>query len=102
MIYASGVVSFLSNNRDFKSIVNRKNKNISLEVRERSTSQEENDKISCKFTALLPRSYECKTLEDYTGKIKPFLQQAIRTTIVSVEVSHLNYASSRAIHPGKI
>ncbi|MCZ2258126.1 hypothetical protein [Sporosarcina sp. G11-34] len=99
MIYASGVVSFLSNNTDRKSIVNRRNRTITLEFIERIPSENNgstSEKITCKFTVLLPRSYECKTLEDYTGKIKPFLQASIKKVIVSVAISHLNYASSGA------
>lgn len=94
MIYVRGVVSFLSNNKDLSSIVNLKSKNISLKILEGFYPDESDDsprKVACAFTASLPRSFECKSLEDYTGKVKPFLQKSIRNVIVSVEVSDLNY-----------
>lgn len=94
MIYASGVVTFLSNNKKF---TRKKSRTIALEVIEVTQSVDDSvAKTICKYVVLLPRSYECKTLEDYTGKIKPFLQKSIDTPIVSVQVSHLNYASYHA------
>ena len=96
MIYASGVVTFLSNNKKLtrKAFNSR---TIALEFIEEIHSMDDStSKTICKYVVLLPRSYECKTLEDYTGKIKPFLQKSIETPIVSVQVSHLNYASYHA------
>ena len=97
MIYASGVVTFLSNN---KKLTRKKYKSrtIALEVIEEIHSVDNSpSKTICKYVALLPRSYECRSLEDYTGRVKPFLQKSIDTTIVSVLVSHLNYASDHAV-----
>ncbi|WP_172369542.1 hypothetical protein [Sporosarcina jiandibaonis] len=97
MIYASGVVTFLSTNKKFNS-KKYKRRTIALEViREIPSEDDAPGKTVCKYVALLPRSYECKSLEDYTGKIKPFLQKSIDNIIVTVQVSHLNYASDRAV-----
>ncbi|QUW21956.1 hypothetical protein JSQ81_19655 [Sporosarcina sp. Marseille-Q4063] len=95
MIYASGVVTFLSNNKNFKKY---KRRTIALEVIEEIPAEDDSPaKTVCKYVALLPRSYECRSLEDYTGRVKPFLQKSISSIIVSVQVSHLNYASDRAV-----
>lgn len=101
MIYASGVVTFLANEKETNTFKKFKRKTITLELMEVVFSTDSNSltrKISCKFTAILPRSFECKSLEDYTGKIKPYLQKSIKHTIVSVQVSHLNYLSEQAIN----
>ena len=97
MIYASGVVSFLLMP---KPIIKMKRKYITLEVIEGYYSEVNGDstrKIACKFTAILPKNFKCRSLEDYTGSIKPFIEKETRNVIVSVEVSHLNYLSSRAM-----
>lgn len=97
MIYASGIVSFLLKPEP-KIKMNRKY--ITLEVIEGYYSEVSGDstrKVACKFTAILPRNFKCKSLEDYTGRIKPFIEKETRNVIVSVEVSHLNYLSSRAM-----
>lgn len=104
MIYASGVVTLLLNNKASDSIKKLKSRTVSLEVIEEITPADSNGstgKIICKYTAILPRSFECKTLEDYTGKIKPFLQKSIDNVIISVQVSHLNYASAKVINSNK-
>ena len=96
MIYASGVVTFLSTN---KKVTRKKYKSrtIALEfIEEIHSVDDSTSKTICKYVALLPRSYECRYLEDYTGKVKPYLQKFIDTPIVSVQVSHLNYASYNA------
>ena len=95
MIYASGVVTFLSSNKKFKRKKN-KSRTIALEFIEEIHSIDSSSKTICKYVALLPRSYECRYLEDYTGRVKPFLQKLIDTPILSVQVSHLNYASYHA------
>ena len=62
MIYASGVVTFLSNNKKFKKF---KRKTIALEIIEvLPTENDSPGKTICRYVALLPRSYECKSLED--------------------------------------
>jgi hypothetical protein len=97
MIYASGVVTFLTNNKKFTS-KKLKRKTIALEVIEEILAEDDlPGKTICKYVALLPRSYECKSLEDYTGRVKPFLQKSISNVIVSVQVSHLNYANDHAV-----
>ena len=97
MIYASGVVTFLSNNKKFTS-KKFKSRTIALEFIEEIHSEDvSTSKTICKYVALLPRSYECRSLEDYTGRVKPFLQKSIDTPVVSVQVSHLNYASYHAV-----
>ena len=97
MIYASGIVSFLLMP---KPKIKMKRKYITLEVIEGYYSEINGDstrKVACKFTAIIPKSFECRSLEDYTGRIKPFIEKETRNVILSVEVSHLNYLSSRAM-----
>ena len=97
LIYASGIVSFLLQP---KPIIKMKRKYITLEVIKGYYSEDNGDstrKVACKFTAILPRSFDCRSLEDYTGRIKPFIQKETNNVIASVEVSHLNYLSSRAM-----
>lgn len=98
MIQARGVVSFLSNSTEKIGKFNRKNNKISMKVIEKTELSSEDCagsavKITCIFSANLPRSFECKSLEDYTGKIKPFLKDTINRVIISVEIHHLNYLS---------
>lgn len=100
MIYASGVVTFLANPKEVNKFKKFKRKTITLEIIENDFPSDNNNpirRISCRFTAFLPSSFECKSLEDYTGKIKPHLQKSIKHTIVSVHVSHLNYLSEQAM-----
>lgn len=100
MIYASGVVTMLATNENAKVFKNFKNKTVTLKFIDEVLSTDHEDtakKIRCEFTAILPRSYECRSLEDYTGKIKPFLQSSIKNVIVTVQISHLNYLSRQAI-----
>ena len=104
MIYASGVVTFWANPKEAKKFKKFKRKTMTLELIEDAYPSDSNPitgKISCKYTAFIPRSYECKSLEDYTGKIKPHLQKSIKHTIVSVQVSHLNYLSEQAMNKMK-
>lgn len=97
MIYASGVVTFLAGQKEVSKIKKFKSKWITLEVKKEVHLPDASGKLICDFTAILPKSYECRSLEDYTGKVKPFLQQEVGSIIVSVQVSHLNYLSERAI-----
>lgn len=62
---------------------------------------EEALKIKYAFTAFLPKSYECRFLEDYTGKIKPFIEKQIKERIVSLQVTHLNYVSEQVMQSMK-
>lgn len=100
MIYTSGVVTFLLTKKECHSLKKFKHEMITLEIREEVCAFQKNEKqmrITVDFTAILPRSYECRSLEDYTGKIKPYLQQTVKRPIVSVQISHLNYLSAQAI-----
>lgn len=94
MIYASGVVSFLTDGKKSPGKFDFKNDVILLEVIGKNSGDCDGSaiKVICKFNALIPRSFECKSLEDYTGKIKPFLQKFIQSTVLSVEIHHLNYS----------
>lgn len=95
MIYTSGLVTILDKSDKPFTIQRNKRKFITLKKADNTLNEE--GKVSYRFTAILPRSYECYSLEDYTGKIKPFLQDAIGRVIVSVHVTHLNYLSKQAI-----
>jgi len=96
MIFTTGIVSFLSN--DLKPTVKivKKSRTIRLEIIERSevfskSKQKNITKITCKYAALLIEDWECKSINDYIGKVKPFLENHIKGTITSVEVEQLQY-----------
>ncbi len=97
MIYASGMVTFISRRKTIPKGFIRNNKTLSLKVVGQPEMVSEGTdsvmKIRCRFRALLPERIECRSLEDYTGKIKPFVQQSIKSIVMSVEIHHLNYTS---------
>lgn len=98
MIYASGIVAFISSRKTVPKGFIRKNKTLSLEVigQPEMVSKEGVNlvmKVRCRFRAILPERVECRSLEDYTGTIKPFIQQSIKNVVLSVEIHHLNYTS---------
>lgn len=82
-------------NAKSKRLDNFKSDTLTLEFME-DVIDDASLKIRYRYTAFLPRSYECQTLEDYTGKIKPFIQKQVPSMIVSLQVTHLNYVSERA------
>ncbi|AOV07656.1 hypothetical protein BI350_08980 [Sporosarcina ureilytica] len=94
MIYTTGFVTLITNAKA-KRMNNFKSNTLTLEFME-DVIDEASLKMKYRYTAFLPRSYECQTLEDYTGKIKPFIQSQIPSMIVSLQVIHLNYVSERA------
>ncbi|MET3656762.1 MULTISPECIES: hypothetical protein [Sporosarcina] len=96
MIYVKGIVSFLSNSKLPKTKTYMKNKFVSMkiiEITERysTTEEEQSVVITCSFTVSMDEDYVCKSLEDYNGKVKPFLQKHIKSLIYRVEIHHLNY-----------
>ena len=100
MIYASGVATLLLGQTQFKSLKKFKHQMITLDIKEEQYTRQLNEiqmRLTVDFSAILPRSYECRSLEDYTGKVKPFLQHAVNQQIISVQIKHLNYLSDRAI-----
>lgn len=91
MIYATGYVTIAENpNARLRKKIKRKY--LTLEYVEEETI---NDALKVKYayTVFLPRSQECRFLEDYTGKIKPFIEQHASKRVVSLQVTHLNYVS---------
>lgn len=97
MIFASGIVSFLTEPKP-KTRINRKF--ITLKVIKNYYPEDSINKarkIACRFTVILPKSYECRSLEDYTGKIKPFIEKETHNIVTSLEISHLNYLSTQAM-----
>ena len=95
MIFASGIVTFLIEPKP-KIRINRKL--ITLKVIKDYYPEDDLTKlkkIACRFTVILPNSFECRSLEDYTGKIKPFIEKETHNIVSSVEISHLNYLSSQ-------
>lgn len=84
----------MSENKKPRAKFNRKT--LSLEILEKEQGVDIL-KVKYAFTAFLPRSFECRFLEDYTGKIKPFIEKQISERIVSLQVTHLNYVSEQAM-----
>ena len=96
MIYATGIVSFLSKSNAPKSKVYMKNSRVHMEIIEiadRHVTAEgiQSIEVTCRFKASLNEDYDCKSLEDYNGKVKPFLQRYIKNLIYRVEVHDLRY-----------
>ena len=96
MIYAQGVISFLAKDILPTSTTYLKNNRLHLEIveiaeRHSATGGAQSLEITCRYTAFLREDYNCKSLEDYNGKVKPFLQEQIGCLIFRVEVHYLNY-----------
>lgn len=95
MIYATGYVTIIEASKvTRRKKVNRKYLTLAfLEEEETATVL----KVKYAYTAFLPRSYECRFLEDYTGKIKPFIEKQLSKRVVSLQVTHLNYVSEETM-----
>jgi len=96
MIYARGVISFLSKDIIPTSTTYLKNKRVHMEIveiaeRNPTASGPQAVEITCRYTASLYEHYACKSLEDYNGRVKPFLQEQIGCLIFRVEVHYLRY-----------
>lgn len=96
MIYAQGVISFLSKDIIPTSTTYLKNNRVHMEIVEIAERNPTADgpqafEITCRYTASLYENYACKSLEDYNGKVKPFLQEQIDCLIFRVEVHYLRY-----------
>lgn len=95
MIYTTGYITMITS-VNMKPMNDFNSRTLSLEKLEEERAGE-TFKVKYAFTAFLPRSYECRFLEDYTGKIKPFIEKQIPERIVSLQVTHLNYMSEQAM-----
>lgn len=94
MIYATGYAVIIENpDVTFRKKVKRKYFTLNFLEEERTATSL---KVKYAFTAFLPKSYECRFLEDYTGKVKPFLEKQLSKRIVRLQVTHLNYVSEAA------
>lgn len=95
MIYATGYVVIIEEPTvKFRKKINRKYYTLAFLEEERTDTSL---KIKYAYTAFLPRNYECRFLDDYTGKVKPFLERQMSKRIVRLQVTHLNYVSEEAI-----
>lgn len=95
MIYASGYVTFLMSPTE--RVQKRWNRKY-FTLKWMGTEQTDQGlKVKYVYKAFLPRSYECRFLEDYTGKIKPFIEQHTSKRVVSLQVTHLNYVSEQTM-----
>ncbi len=96
MIYAQGIVSFLSKDSVPTSNTYLKNNRVHLEItetakRHSTAGRSQTLEITCRYRASLNEDYTCRSLEDYNGKVKPFLQKHIDGLIYRVEVHYLRY-----------
>ncbi|MFJ7936475.1 hypothetical protein [Sporosarcina sp. NPDC096371] len=96
MIYAEGIISFLSKDKVPTSGIYIKNDRVHMKIiktaeRPLTAGDTQSLEITCRYTAYLHESYNCRSLEDYNGKVKPFLQKQINRLIYRVEVHYLNY-----------
>lgn len=73
-----------------------KNKHVHMEIieiaeRHSVAGGSQTFEVTCRYTASLYEDYNCKSLEDYNGKVKPLLQKQINCLIFRVEVHYLRY-----------
>lgn len=95
MIYATGYVTFIEDPHvKLRKKIKRKYFTLEYLKKEQINATL---KVTYAYTAFLPRSYECRFLEDYTGKIKPFIEQHTSKRVVSLQVTHLNYVSEQTM-----
>lgn len=95
MIYASGYVTFLMSPTE--RVQKRWNRKY-FTLKWMGTEQTDQGlKVKYVYKAFLPRSYECRFLEDYTGKVKPFLEKFAKKKIVWLQVVGLDYINEQSI-----
>lgn len=92
MVNATGFVTFLTYHLDPKFYINRDHNLIKISSYKTVHDLEGNPafEVTCKYSVYLPVHYECKSLEDYTGKVYPFLVRFLKN-IVRTEVHNLSY-----------
>lgn len=97
MIYAQGIVSFLSKNIvSTTSTTYLKNARVHIEIieiteRHSAAGGPQIFEVTCRYTASLYEDYACRSLEDYNGKVKPFLQRQLDCLVLRVEIHYLRY-----------
>lgn len=92
MVNAIGYVTFLTYELNHKFSI-RKNHNVIKIHSYKEVADQYNRpayEVTCKYSIYLPAHYECKSLEDYTGRVYPFLEQFLRN-ITRTEVHSLTY-----------
>lgn len=95
MIYASGYVSFLiSPTQAIQKRWNRKYFTLKWMATEQT---DQGLKVKYAYKVFLRRSYECRFVEDYTGKVKPFLERHVKEHVVWLQVVGLDYISEQSI-----
>lgn len=96
MIYATGAVTIVEDAQvKLRKKITRKHLTLELVEEAERTATSITGRYT--YTAFLPCSYECRFLEDYTGKIKPFIERKIAKRVVQLQVMHLNYVSEKAM-----
>ncbi|PGC13805.1 cytoplasmic protein [Bacillus toyonensis] len=54
--------------------------------------------ITCKYSILMDEDTECKTINDYAGKISPFLRSIVGLGLVRTENYHLHHVDKPTKH----
>jgi hypothetical protein len=93
MVNATGFVTFLTYKLDPKFYINRDHNLIKISSFKTVNDVDGNPafEVTCKYSVYLPVHYECKSLEDYTGKVYPFLVNFLKRNIIRTEVHLLTY-----------
>lgn len=93
MVNANGFVTFLTYNLDPKFYINRDHNLIKISSYKNVNDSEGNPayEVTCNYSVYLPVHYECRSLEDYTGKVYPFLVHFLKRNIIRTEVHNLTY-----------
>lgn len=95
MIYVTGNVTILFP-LEHKIRKRWKRKVFTLEFQ--SIEQQTNgQRVNYTYTAFIEKSRECRFLEDYIGKVKPFIESQTQATVARLQVKHLNYVSEETI-----
>ncbi|ENQ3076886.1 cytoplasmic protein [Bacillus multifaciens] len=94
MINAIGIAFILSNKPEKKKKVYLNDRFALIDVFESKDVYDSEGnllvELTCKYSVYLDEKYYCKSLEDYTGQIFPFLKEKIGKGLVR----NLNYYSS--------
>ncbi|PEF99665.1 cytoplasmic protein [Bacillus toyonensis] len=95
MINAIGIAVILSYDFNNKNKVYLSESNALIEVIESKNmiDYEGNPviELTCKYSILIDRDIDCKSLDDYAGKVFPFLSSVVEYGLVRNENYHFSY-----------
>ncbi|KUF27513.1 hypothetical protein AMR94_23190 [Bacillus sp. G3(2015)] len=106
MINAIGIAVILSYDFTNKGIFHVKQCNALIEsINSKSMKDYKGNpvlEITCKYSILMEEDNECKTIDDYAGKISPFLRSIVGSGLVRTENYYLNHVDKPTKHINEI